>query len=339
MGKADATVPVLSCHDVASAMVADPKRNELKRRVFELHKLSVQRCLEPSEECDLPAIRAHSIQNAITLDQLCSDGHVIMPRLKANAGVAFESVGRNQATTFTGLCGQHDQAIFAPIDKTAIDIRNNEHLFLLAYRSVLREVHASLTAAVKLQLGFQEKVGLGLVRGDVPTPDGLRAVGHIANSYDSYLYKREFDVAYSTRKFGRIQHVRFFEGGRLPSVAVSALFSLDEIVVGDDVARVALNVFPAAGGAMIVFSFLREHAIYIRPFLRPFKRSSGDQLLEMLSVRVLNSCENFVIAPRFWHAISDSDRSAIQDLFAESLLVDASDLGNRHITLFDRKQL
>jgi len=320
-------------------MVVDPKRNELKRRAFELHKLSVQRCLEPSEECGIPAIRAHSIQNAIILDQLCNDGHVIMPRLKANARVAFESVGRNQASTFTGLCGPHDQAIFAPIDKTAIDVRNNEHLFLLAYRSVLREVNASLTAAVKLQLGFQEKVGLGLVRGDVPTRDGLRAVGHIANAYDSYLYKREFDEAYSTRKFGRIQHVHFFESGRPPSVAVSALFSLDEISVGDDVARVALNVFPAAGGAMIVFSFMREHALHIRPFLRPFKRSTGDRLLEMVSVRVLNSCENFVIAPRFWHAISDSDRSAIQELFADTLLVNASDLDSRHVMLFERKQL
>jgi hypothetical protein len=110
-------------------------------------------------------------------------------------------------------------------------------------------------------------------------------------------------------------------------------------VVGDDVARLALNVFPVSGGAMIIFSFLREHAVRIRPFLRPFRRSSGDQLLELVSVRVLNSCENFVIAPRFWHAISASDRRGIQDLFAESLLVDASDLGNRHVMLFDRKRL
>ena len=319
-------------------MVAQSKRNQLKGRVFELQKLSLRRCLEPSEACSKPPIRAHSIQNATVLNKLCCDGHVIMPRLKAQStgqtGVSFELIGRRQATTFTGLCGKHDHAIFDPIDKGPIDGCSEEHLFLLAYRSVLRELHAVLTGAFKIQLGFQEKVVLGLVRGDVPTADGVRATEQLMNAFDSYQYKREYDAACSEKEFGRIEHVPFFERGWLPTIAVSALFSLDSIVVGDDVARVALNVYPSENGMMVVFSFLKNHAQYIRPFLEPFRAVSGDRLLQMVSVRTLNSCENFVIAPSFWNGLNDSKKRAIRDFYVSSLLADAGDLENRDFMLF-----
>ena len=318
--------------------MAKSQRNEFKRRVFELQKLSAQRCLEPSEACFLAPIRAHSIQNAAILEQLSSDGHVIMPKLTTPSGgkiaVSFKSIGRNQATTFTGLCSKHDQAIFAPIDKGPINACNDEHLFLLVYRSVLRELHAALSGAIKIQLGFQEQVEMGLVRGDVPTRDGLRAVEHLANAYDSYLYKREYDTAYSERDFGRIEHVRRFEQGWLPTLAVSALFSLDSIRVGDDVARVGLNVYPSEDGVTVVFSFLRNHAQHIRRFLAPFQAASGDRLLEMVSVRVLNSCENFVIAPRFWSGLDNSKKTAISDFYASTLLTDSDDFHNQRLMLF-----
>lgn len=322
-------------------MMAKSKRSEFKRRCFELQKLSAQRCLEPSETCSLTPIRAHSIQNANILDQLCCDGHVIMPKLKTQRGktdVCFESIGRHQATTFTGLCGKHDQTIFDPIDNGAIDAGSDEHLFLLAYRSVLRELHAVLRGAIKIHLGFQEKVALGLTRGDIPTRDRLLATEHLMNACDSHVYKREYDAAYSKRDFRRIEHVRCFEPGRLPTLAVSALFSLDSIIVGDDVARVALNVYPSDDGAMVIFSFLRSDARHIRPFLEPFQAASGDRLLEMVSVRVLNTCENFVIAPHFWNVLDESRKRRIRDFYVSSILTDASDFENQHFMLFSPEQ-
>jgi hypothetical protein len=315
-----------------------PPKLKLKQRVFELQKLSFERCLEPSEACSGSAIRAHSIQNANVLDKLCRDGHVVMPRLKAQRSggpdVVFESVGRHRATTFTGLCSKHDQAIFAPIDNCGIDLCSEEHLFLLAYRSVLRELHAVLTVAVKIQLAFQEKVDLGLVKGDVPTPEGMMAIEHITRAFDTYEHKREYDAAYSAREYGLIEHLHFFEHGWLPTLAVSSLFSLDDVIVGDDVARVALNVYACENGATAVFSYLNDHARCIRPILEPFRAASGAQRLRMLSARVLNSCENFVIAPGFWNGLDDSRKRAIRDFYVSSLLVDAEDSGREDLMLF-----
>ena len=41
----------------------------------------------------------------------------------------------------------------------------------------------------------------------------------------------------------------------------------EEFTVGDDVARIALNVLPLRGGVLIVFSFLQDHEQHIQPFL------------------------------------------------------------------------
>ena len=112
------------------------------------------------------------------------------------------------------------------------------------------------------------------------TRDGLSAVAFLANAYESYLYKRKFDEAYTAGDLRAVQHLTFFEHGYEPTIAVSALLALDEIQVDDDVARIALNVFPTGTGVSVVLSFLSNETPHVLPFLKPFRSSSGEALLE-----------------------------------------------------------
>jgi hypothetical protein len=50
---------------------------------FRTRKIGFGRCLEPTMQCDEPAIRAHSIQNRQTITLLEQDNHVLawQPRL------------------------------------------------------------------------------------------------------------------------------------------------------------------------------------------------------------------------------------------------------------------
>src|SRR5882724_6123875 len=93
---------------------------ETVNHFFKVHGVSTDRCHEPSEMCEHPAIRAHSIPSGTILAVLADDGHVVMPSLKLKvpppAEISFKRVGKNQATTFTGLCARHDNDIFRPID-------------------------------------------------------------------------------------------------------------------------------------------------------------------------------------------------------------------------------
>ena len=127
------------------------KQNELLKTMFALKASPLEKCFWPTE-CPNPAIRAHSVQNATALALLEEGGHVVAPtiRLDAERGpiVDLTKVGRNRATTFAGLCSEHDRMAFAPIELGKLDLQSPEHLFLLAFRATFYEVHATASAGV-----------------------------------------------------------------------------------------------------------------------------------------------------------------------------------------------
>jgi hypothetical protein len=82
-------------------------------------KRGLSKCLDPTMICTKEGIRAHSVQNATALGLLEEGGHVTTIKQMVKTGepqISFERVGRNQASTFTGLCSHHDTEIFKPID-------------------------------------------------------------------------------------------------------------------------------------------------------------------------------------------------------------------------------
>jgi hypothetical protein len=130
------------------------------------------RCLPPSMDCDGEPIRAHSIQNARVLDLIQTDGHVLMSQYKLVKGepvMKFEKVGRNEASTFTGLCAKHDTELFKAIDTEPLDVDNCEHLRQLAYRSVMREMHTELANGER---------ALGNARGSLQGKGGSKRGGN-----------------------------------------------------------------------------------------------------------------------------------------------------------------
>ena len=154
------------------------KRERKELFAYGLKQISKRRewCFWPREDCRQKAVRAHSVQNSCILDLLCRDGHVIMPKLDLSPDkppeCVFQPVGRNLATTFTGLCRNHDRELFKPIEAKPIQTSNLQHLFLLAYRAVLKESHDSRKAAIGLQLSFQEGIERGIIPREQPSPGG-----------------------------------------------------------------------------------------------------------------------------------------------------------------------
>ena len=219
----------------------------LVNHFFKTSKTTPNRCHEPEAICTQKAIRAHSIPSGSVLSRLSRDGHVVMPRLlhdyPAPPKRLFKRIGRNQATTFTGLCAKHDNAIFHPIDDNTPDINSDRDLFLLAYRATLREYHVTLQSAIRFQSMYQERLEVGLSSENEPCRAGLLATSHTINAYETYEYKRLLDGYYLSIQWSRMKHnVLLFQDQR-PSIAVSSLFSLDD-VDAPETPRVALSVLP-----------------------------------------------------------------------------------------------
>jgi hypothetical protein len=137
-------------------------------RFFDLQKKKFEKCLHVGFDCEEKPIRAHSIQNGKVLDLLQRDNHVIAPlqRVVPESGpvTEFRLVGRNDASTFTGLCATHDQELFKTADTEPLDVKNAKQLNELTYRAVMRELHTCVQAAYRIDLLHQENIRMGWSR-------------------------------------------------------------------------------------------------------------------------------------------------------------------------------
>jgi len=298
-----------------------PDSGRMLKLLYDMHNTRVNRCLEPQMKCSRRAIRAHSIQNSKVLDLLAQNGQLVAPigRMDADAGfqVSFGLVGRNRATTFEGLCAKHDREFFLDIDNQSIDPGNKKQLFLLAYRAVIRELHATIQQATKSQSGYIERVNLGLDPPDRPSEFGLHATAQIANSYNVYVYRTLFDKMLREMRFGDLQHDVIELSVSSPTVACSSLFSMDSMQnKRDEVVKACINVIPlSVDRTMVLFSYHEDDAEQSRDYLvAMLKRNDSDRKYQ-ISKLILNHCENFVIAPGYYDEWSSSKRAILLNYF------------------------
>lgn len=275
--------------------------------------------------CDRETIRAHSIQNAGVIDLIAVDGHVIAFRPSFSSEgpeIEFKLVGRHQASTFTGLCNEHDTKLFIPLDTRPLDIKDREQLFLLAYRSVTRELHAVMEGATKIQSAYLSRVERGIDPADDMSPAGMLATQHLMNSYLTYQYRAEhYDRPFLSGNFEAIEHDVFWLEKQLPVLAVSSLFSLDHIEVGDDVARVVLNIMPMTSDrTLVVFSYTPEDRRAAKPALDRVLTSQGSYQRYELSRLILSRVENVLFSPAHFNSWDQGKADLIKEAFGGTIM-------------------
>ena len=300
----------------------DPKRFPAYQ---DIARLSIERCLAPGEACGRPTIRAHSVQRARFLKLLASKGHVMAVKYNSTPAnglvVDFERVGLSRATTFTGLCSEHDDALFAPIEKNELQLDNPEHLFLLAYRSLLLELHQQLESASKVQSAYLYRVRHGLDPSDASSRAGIIATHRMMCAYDTHQYKLELDAAYLARDYGGLNHHVVSVDVQRPTVAGSAFFSVDDVYVGDETLGIHLNMLPMSTHRTVaVFSYPKRFGRAARRYLRPMLRRDDRSRLHDLSRLVIDSCGDLVVSPEFVDSWSDEKRDAIVRYYVRTAL-------------------
>lgn len=312
-------------------------RLETVNHFFKAQQLSTQHCLEPNEACKRSAIRAHSIPSSTVMAYLAQGGHVVMPQIRHYVNqpytVEFGRIGKNKASTFTGLCDQHDNEIFRPVDDRLPDLGNQSHLFLLAYRAVLREYHTVLQNGLRFQSTYLKQVELGILPGNEPSDPGLLAVANLANAYESYEFKRKFDYAYLERDWSRLRHHVIVLEDQPPTIAVSSMFSLDDIDA-PETPRVTLSIFPVGSNVAVVFSAISSDAPFVTAYLDRILNSQGAFQKYLLSKLVLQSCENFVINPQYYDQLPEDRKNALCRFFVITARQNADDHEDERLYLF-----
>jgi hypothetical protein len=316
------------------------KSRQLKGYAYAAWHAPFGRCIAPGGDCDRDAIRAHSVQREGPLRRVSMGGHVVMPRqhldLDRGPTYRFETVGIRHATVFTGLCAEHDQTLFAPIDRAELRLSDRQQLFLYAYRAVLRETHVSFEAAAKLQAVYQKKCEIGLSDGNIPSRAGMFAVQRMIVAYETWLFKKIYDRALSRARYQDVVYDCVDLGETEPCIAVSSLFSLDEAPVGDDVARVALTVLHGRDGHSYgLLAYLKRDSAAARGRLKALIRAPTASARYLLSRLILERCDNVAINPSLFGLWSDDKRAIILAFWASTVLANNEAFDDDRLNLFD----
>lgn len=288
-----------------------------------LARLKINRCLAPGE-CLEPAIAAHSVQKSRFIKPLAEDGHVLAVKLDATArsglSIDLRVVGINQATTFTGLCANHDNAIFSPIEKQEIDFTDSEHLFLLAYRCIISELHEQMESASRVQGAYASRVRRGIDSGSEPSQAGFQATQRLILAYEAYQYKCTLDAALNARRFKFLRHEVIRVPTKMATVAGNSVYSVDDVAVGDSWLRMHLNVLPISQSETVVmFSYMKDVSKKALRHLAPVLTSRDTANRLKLSQFILDGCGNVVFRPSFVNAWSSAKRDTVLTYFHDSV--------------------
>ena len=318
----------------------------MKDAMFKSFLVESTKCLEPTETCSEELIDSHSIQDSRILETLAENNHVIhitfdksciskstkdspvMPYCK------YYLISIHKASVFKGLCNKHDTEIFRPIDVETLDMDNKEHVFLLTYRSVMKELSTKIKVAGMTQSNFLAKVDLGEISGEIPTIEGMYAVQLYASAYEMYEYKRIFDEKYLAREFDSLYSRYLILDGN-PTFATSAVFTPIEMALKeDDEEKLCVNIFPYQGKVFVLFSCLNEDAVYLDKYVDEIFNVTDYYQKYLISKLVLRNCENTVFAPNYYNQWSQAKKDAILRFFHDTLYADRTDCENADLYIF-----
>ena len=228
---------------------------------------------------------------------------------------------------------QHDNDIFRRIDDHLPDLSDASHLFLLAYRAVLREFHVCLQNAWRFQSTYQKRIEFGLSPGTEPCDFGMFATDHLCNAYECYEYKRRLDQYFLATDWPQLKHHIIVLKDQPPSIAASSMFSLDD-VDAPDTPRVTLSVFPAGPDVVVVFSAVPNDAPFVTTYLDRILTSDGHFQKYLLSKLILQSCDNFVVSPRYFDSLTQDRKDAICQFCVDTILENSEEHEDAGLYLF-----
>lgn len=297
---------------------------EIKNAFYKQNRVrkTLKICLAPkcsSKSTDI--IASHSISKSQILNKLAVNGQVWAPN--RNYGITnkgetimtspFKLVGVNKATTFSGLCGLHDQEFFRMLDIKDVDISDPEYLFKLAYRALLRELYNRLI--------FEKTIQNQPILSRHPDTNSLIDRSTFRLRALQYLkqYKSEVDHLLIAERWDEFRHVSYVLDKASPTVAVSGFVSLDDVDRFSN-AKAAYSILPTLKGVIAIFSSRASDYPALQSYLdrnlsAPLK---SRRFQNELSVLILRDTDNFVISPRYWDSLSHERQNQIIRYFLVS---------------------
>lgn len=275
--------------------------SKLQRARKSLHR-PLKHCLFPGCSAENQNIKAHSISKRF-LYRLADNNKVYMWNHNIG-GKEIALVSCKKATIFSGVCSLHDQH-FSLIDKQDIDISNpnKKYFFLLVYRALLREMY------LKEKLWEKTK----------NVPADVQVWWQKSSLDNLRKYKAVIDELYSNKDWNGM-FTKIIQVRTKPTIAVSSLFSLDDInplALG----QATVSVLPYNADITIcIFSAIASQKSALIEYLdRNIYETRTKNFHQRLSLTLLRDNENLVLSPKFWDNLPQNQQNSIANFLSKTL--------------------
>lgn len=299
------------------------------------NEFRVPACSAPADwhsACSGRIIRAHTVPRAGSLNRIARDGHVYafiptIENLSRNNGILEPVlVGVRNASTFTGFCSFHDDAIFAPAEKVPFTA-TPEQCFLLGYRAMARERYTKQSSARMSPLRRLADRGKRIDRQvEIQILNGLFEYGLAAGLNDTLAQMDEYAARLTSGDYSDVR-AYVIETVEPPPVMCSAGWLPSSDFEGtelQDIAQskrlAAMSVSSMWGGekGVVVFQWLAQDDHVCCALIDSVARLNDDQIGPALVRLMFEHFENVHIAPAWWEALALPVRTSLIDRMARS---------------------
>ena len=303
------------------------KLNDISKEGRCLHYQVGDRCNE--------IIKAHSIQNNGVLSKIANEKKVIYA-LSQNIGdfekndgnLSFRKYSIHKFSIFRGFCGNHDNDLFKPIDTSYFKSRNQEQIFLYAYRSLSKELfdkENALNMYVDMIEDVKDNIGLSkyisaFIEG---TKNSLNSLNIQKKIYDDVLKNKLYDdmryVSFSSKDklfmaFSNILYPEYdFMGNTIQDLSNTNTENTFDLIT--------FCSAPTENGWAFIFSWHKSSDNSCLPFIQSLKErlKQGDFLSDLLFKFILLNSENFALSPSWWESLSNDIQKEISQAISNMM--------------------
>ena len=284
-------------------------------------------CLYPSSPtCQSESIDAHTLQRNGTLSRIkdCT-GHVSSFYQSSfdlsSRKLKMRKVGWYQASTFRGFCGDHDNDIFAPLEKTKFS-GTPEQCFLVGYRAICHELYQKMAAkrVSEYSIGKNINETPEVYRTEQQMMFELQKIGIEKGLEDTKLIKKIYDDCYIVKNFDELNYVIVKFKGKLslsstgvisPDFDLSGSPIQDLTVLDTVIQRFMIGILATEDeNGVVVMSWPHSFEIctkYIMQILQLDKKHIPDMIVELSFAYI----ENTFFQTSWWNALSNEQQSRI----------------------------
>ncbi|NKB38184.1 MAG: hypothetical protein GKR93_13645 [Gammaproteobacteria bacterium] len=286
-------------------------------------------CLHPNasvSECSSKIIKAHTVQKGGGLSVIAENGHVISIKKglknihKNNGAVVPDEIGINDASTFMGFCGKHDNELFEPVEQQLFQL-NERAAFLLSFRAISYEYFTKQEALKTFDIQRGADKGLDYeMQQNIQNHIHIYKTGLEIGMEDLKQWKQLYDQRFISQDFISMPHYAIKFDEVLPFVCCGTFHpEVDfngkqvQIITRGSAKRehVSISMSVMQNKTFVSFGWDGELQGPAEQFVSSFKELSSSDKANALLHLVVEQLENTYFNITWWKGISAPDRASL----------------------------